>query len=147
MTTQLSARTPPKKVTSRPVSGRSSDSRCVRCMPSRRLISAASRDEEFPQWRKENATSDGNNSPSHRLQRPGRPGVSPEFPVHEFAIVQISSPQTVWRESVASTSCRVKHYRGCVEGCFRDQHCCEWTRTPQFATRWQELERKNFLPT
>ncbi len=88
MTTQQSARTPPKKVTSRLVSGRSSDFRCVRCMPSRRSLSAASSVKEFQQWLKDNATSDEENSPSHRLQRPGRPGVSPEFPVHVLAFAQ-----------------------------------------------------------
>ena len=111
MTTQLSARTSPKKVTSRPVSGRSSDSRCVRCMPSRRFISAATRVKEFQQWLKDNATSDGDNSPSHRLQRPGRPGVSPEFPVHVFLIAKhITTNRIVGERSYRILPCQTPEW-------------------------------------
>ena len=60
MTTQLSTRTLSKKVTSRPVSGRSSDFRCGHCIAfSWDRWPLVNRDKQTQQWLKDNAVTDG----------------------------------------------------------------------------------------
>ena len=52
--------------------------------PSHRNLARVWSEHRFPAMAEIETTDDGDLVPSHRSQRPGRPGIAPEFPVHKI---------------------------------------------------------------